>query len=32
VAFLYAINWAFLVASWRFANGNYRGSWRRTER
>lgn len=32
VAFLYALNWAFMVASWRFARGNYRGSWRRTER
>lgn len=32
VAFLFALNWAFLVASWRFARGNYRGSWRRTER
>lgn len=31
-AFLYALNWAFLVASWRFAKGDYRGSWRRTER
>ncbi|MDI1261171.1 glycosyltransferase family 2 protein [Aquabacterium sp.] len=31
-AFLYALNWAFMVASWRFARGNYRGSWRRTER
>jgi cellulose synthase/poly-beta-1,6-N-acetylglucosamine synthase-like glycosyltransferase len=32
VAFLYALNWAFLVASWRFARGNYSGSWRRTAR
>lgn len=32
VAFLFALNWAFMVASWRFARGNYRGSWRRTER
>lgn len=31
-AFLYALNWAFLVASWRYAKGDYRGSWRRTER
>ena len=32
VAFLFALNWAFLVASWRYASGNYRGSWRRTAR
>jgi cellulose synthase/poly-beta-1,6-N-acetylglucosamine synthase-like glycosyltransferase len=32
VAFLFALNWAFLMASWRFARGDYRGSWRRTER
>lgn len=32
VAFLFALNWAFLVASWRFARGDYRGSWHRTER
>jgi cellulose synthase/poly-beta-1,6-N-acetylglucosamine synthase-like glycosyltransferase len=32
VAFLYALNWAFLVASWRYARGNYSGSWRRTAR
>ena len=31
-AFLYALNWAFLVASWRFAKGDFRGSWARTER
>ena len=31
-AFLYALNWAFLVASWRFARGDFRGSWARTER
>jgi cellulose synthase/poly-beta-1,6-N-acetylglucosamine synthase-like glycosyltransferase len=32
VAFLWAIHWAFLVASWRFARGDYRGSWRRSAR
>lgn len=32
VAFLYALNWAFLVASWRYVRGDYRGSWRRTSR
>jgi cellulose synthase/poly-beta-1,6-N-acetylglucosamine synthase-like glycosyltransferase len=31
-AFLFALNWAFLVASWRFAGGRYGGSWRRTSR
>lgn len=31
-AFLYALNWAFLVASWRFARGDFRGSWVRSER
>ena len=30
--FLYALNWAFLVASWRYATGQYSGSWRRTAR
>jgi cellulose synthase/poly-beta-1,6-N-acetylglucosamine synthase-like glycosyltransferase len=32
LAFLFALNWAFLVASWRYAKGDYRGSWRRTAR
>jgi cellulose synthase/poly-beta-1,6-N-acetylglucosamine synthase-like glycosyltransferase len=31
-AFFFALNWAFLVASWRFVRGDYRGSWRRTSR
>lgn len=31
-AFLFALNWAFLVASWRFATGRYAGSWGRTQR
>ena len=32
VAFLFALNWAFLVGSWRFVTGRYRGSWQRTGR
>ena len=32
VAFLFALNWAFLVASALFATGRYRGSWRRSSR
>lgn len=32
LAFFLALNWAFCVASWRYAAGNYRGSWRRTIR
>jgi hypothetical protein len=32
LAFLFALNWAFLVASWRYAKGDFRGSWRRTTR
>jgi cellulose synthase/poly-beta-1,6-N-acetylglucosamine synthase-like glycosyltransferase len=32
VAFLYALNWAFLVASWRYVRGDYRGSWHRSAR
>lgn len=32
VAFLFALNWAFVVASWRYASGSYSGSWRRTSR
>ena len=31
-AFLFALNWAFLVASWRYLTGRYSGSWRRTAR
>lgn len=31
-AFLFALNWAFLIASYRFATGQYSGSWRRTSR
>lgn len=31
-AFLFALNWAFLVASIRYSSGRYNGSWRRTER
>lgn len=31
-AFLFALNLAFLVASWRFVTGCYSGSWRRSER
>jgi cellulose synthase/poly-beta-1,6-N-acetylglucosamine synthase-like glycosyltransferase len=31
-AFLFALNFAFLVASWRAASGNYSASWRRTAR
>jgi cellulose synthase/poly-beta-1,6-N-acetylglucosamine synthase-like glycosyltransferase len=32
VAFLFALNWAFLVASWRYATGSFSGSWGRTSR
>lgn len=31
-AYLFALNWAFLVASVRYASGDYSGSWRRTSR
>jgi len=31
-AYLFALNFAFLVASWRYARGDYSGSWRRTAR
>lgn len=31
-SFLAMLNLAFLVGFWRFLNGNYRGSWRRTQR
>jgi cellulose synthase/poly-beta-1,6-N-acetylglucosamine synthase-like glycosyltransferase len=31
-AFLFALNWAFLVASWRYATGRYGGSWQRSSR
>lgn len=32
VAFIYALNWAFLVASWRYATGRYGGAWARSSR
>jgi cellulose synthase/poly-beta-1,6-N-acetylglucosamine synthase-like glycosyltransferase len=32
VAFLFALNWAFLVASFRYASGRYKGSWRTSAR
>ena len=32
VAFLFALNWAFLVASWRYATGRYGGAWARSSR
>jgi cellulose synthase/poly-beta-1,6-N-acetylglucosamine synthase-like glycosyltransferase len=32
LAFLFALNFAFVIASWRFVSGNYSGSWRRTSR
>ena len=32
LAFLFALNFAFVIASWRFVSGNYSGSWRRTGR
>jgi cellulose synthase/poly-beta-1,6-N-acetylglucosamine synthase-like glycosyltransferase len=32
LAFLFALNLAFLIASVRYAQGNYRGSWRRSDR
>lgn len=31
-AFLFALNWAFLIASMRHATGRFSGSWRRTAR
>ncbi len=31
-AFLFALNWAFMIASFRYATGRYSGSWRRTSR
>ena len=31
-AFLFALNWAFLVASKRYLGGQYSGTWRRTSR
>jgi cellulose synthase/poly-beta-1,6-N-acetylglucosamine synthase-like glycosyltransferase len=30
--FLFALNWAFLIASVRYVSGGYGGAWRRTER
>ena len=32
ITYFLVLNWAFCVASWRYATGNYRGSWRRTTR
>lgn len=32
LAFFTALNWAFLVASWRFATGRFGGAWSRTRR
>jgi cellulose synthase/poly-beta-1,6-N-acetylglucosamine synthase-like glycosyltransferase len=32
VAFFYALNEAFLLASWKYMRGDFRGSWRRTAR
>lgn len=32
LGFVFALNWAFLVASWRYVTGRYSGSWRRTVR
>lgn len=32
LAFLFALNWALLVASFRYATGRYRGAWGRTNR
>lgn len=31
-AFLFALNWAFLVASWRYVTGRYGGAWARSSR
>jgi cellulose synthase/poly-beta-1,6-N-acetylglucosamine synthase-like glycosyltransferase len=31
-AFFFALNWAFLRSSWRYARGGQAGSWRRTAR
>lgn len=32
LAYLFALNWAFVVASWRYVSGSYSGSWLRTSR
>lgn len=32
LAFLFALNWALFVASYRYVTGRYSGSWRRTDR
>jgi len=32
LAFLFALNWALFVASYRYTTGRYSGSWRRTDR
>jgi cellulose synthase/poly-beta-1,6-N-acetylglucosamine synthase-like glycosyltransferase len=31
-AFLFALNWGFLIASFRYVSGGYSGTWRRTRR
>jgi hypothetical protein len=31
-AFLFALNWAFLIASYSYDTGRYAGSWQRTVR
>lgn len=31
-AFLFALNWAFVVASFRYSTGRYKGSWRTSSR
>lgn len=32
LAYLFALNFAFLIASWQFATGQYGGAWRRSSR
>lgn len=32
LGFIYALNLAFVIASWRYLTGSYSGSWRRTMR
>ena len=32
LVFFLTLNWAFMVAFWRYVTGRYSGSWRRTER
>lgn len=31
-AFFFSLNWAFLIASWRYLRGSQQGTWRRTAR